>query len=127
MITFRQKGDFSKTLVFFEKLLNIFHSGILDKYGREGVEALQSATPVDTGKTAESWRYVIKNLQNGMAIEFHNDNVPENLNVSVAVLLQYGHGTRNGGWVQGIDYINPTVRPVFERMVDELTRKMEGK
>lgn len=127
MITFRQKGDFSKTLVFFERLLNIFHSGILDKYGREGVEALKYATPVDTGKTADSWRYEIKNLQNGLSLEFHNDNVPDNLNASVAILLQYGHATRNGGWVKGIDYINPAVRPIFERMADELTRKMEGK
>ena len=127
MITFRQKGDFSKTLVFFERLLNIFHSGILDRYGREGVEALKAATPVDSGKTADSWRYEIKNLQNGVALEFHNDNIPDNLGVSVAVLLQYGHATRNGGWVRGRDYINPAVQPIFDRMAEELTRKMEGK
>ena len=127
MITFRQHGDFSKTLVFFEKLLNLFHSGILDRYGREGVEALKAATPVDSGKTADSWRYEIKNLQNGVALEFHNDNVPEKLGVSVAILLQYGHATKIGGWVQGRDYINPAVRPIFDRMAEELTRKMEGK
>lgn len=127
MITFRQKGDFSKTLVFFERLLNIFHSGILDKYGREGVDALRSATPVDSGKTADSWRYEIKNLQNGLSLEFHNDNVPEKCAVSVAILLQYGHATRNGTWIKGVDYINPAVLPVFERMADELSRKMEGK
>lgn len=124
MITFRQRGDFSKTLVFFERLKNLFHAGILDKYGREGVEALMSATPKDTGKTAASWRYVIKNLQNGMAIEFHNDNVVDGVNV--AILIQYGHATRNGGWVKGRDYINPAIRPVFDRMADELTRKMGG-
>lgn len=127
MISFRQKGDFSKTFVFFERLKNLFNAGILDKYGREGVEALMAATPKDTGKTAASWRYVIKNLQNGMAIEFHNDNVPDGAHVSVAILLQYGHATRNGGWVKGRDYINPAVRPVFERMAAELSRKMEGK
>ena len=127
MITFRQKGDFSKTLVFFERLKNMFHSGILDRYGREGVEALRRATPVDSGKTADSWRYVIRSLQNGMAIEFHNDNVPDNLNVSVAILIQYGHATVDGGWVKGHDFINPAAKPVFERMANEITKTMEGK
>lgn len=127
MITFRQSGDLSKTLVFFERLKHLLNAGILDKYGREGVEALSRATPVDTGKTAASWRYVVKNLQNGMAIEFHNDNVPEGSGVSVAILLQYGHATRNGSWVKGRDYINPAVRPVFDRMSEELSRKVNGK
>lgn len=125
MITFRQKGDFSKTLVFFERLKNLFNAGILDKYGREGVEALSRATPVDTGKTAASWRYQIKNLQNGMAIEFHNDNVVDGANV--AILIQYGHHTTNGGWVRGRDYINPAIRPVFDKMSEELSRKVNGK
>lgn len=127
MITFRQKGDFSKTLVFFERLKNLFNSGILDKYGKEGVEALRKATPVDSGETAASWRYVIKTLQNGMAIEFYNDNIPENLNVSVAILIQYGHATRDGGWVKGRDFINPAARPVFDRLAEELSRKANGK
>lgn len=125
MITFRQKGDFSKTLVFFERLRNLFNAGILDKYGREGVEALSNATPVDSGKTAASWRYEIRNLQNGMAIEFHNDNVVDGANV--AILIQYGHHTKNGGWVQGRDFINPAVRPVFDRLSAELSRKVNGK
>lgn len=125
MITFRQKGDFSKTLVFFERLRNLFNAGILDKYGREGVEALSNATPVDSGKTAASWRYEIRNLQNGMAIEFHNDNVVDGANV--AILIQYGHHTRSGGWVQGRDFINPAVRPVFDRLSAELSRKVNGK
>lgn len=127
MITFRQKGDFSKTLGFFERLKNLFRAGTLDKYGREGVEALSAATPKDSGKTAASWRYEIKNLQNGMAIEFYNDNIPAGSDISVAILLQYGHATANGGWVKGTDFINPAVRPIFDRMADELTRKMEGK
>lgn len=127
MISFRQKGDFSKTLLFFERLKNLFHAGILDKYGREGVDALSAATPVDSGETAASWRYEIKNLQNGMAIEFYNDNIPAGSNVSVAILLQYGHGSMNGRWVKGRDFINPAIAPIFDKMTEELMKKMEGK
>ena len=125
MITFRQKGDFSKTFMFFERLKNLFNTGILDKYGKEGVEALSKATPVDTGKTAASWRYEIKNLQNGMAIEFINDNVVDGANI--AILIQYGHYTKSGGWVQGRDFINPVSRPIFDRISEELSRKVNGK
>ena len=127
MITFKQKGDFSKTFQFFERLKNLFHTGILDKYGAEGVDALRRATPVDTGKTADSWRYEIRNLQNGMAIEFINDNIPPGTNVSVAILLQYGHGLHGGGYVHGIDYINPAAQPVFKHMCEELSRKVDGR
>lgn len=125
MITFKQKGDFSKAFAFMERLKNFFHAGLLDKYGREGVEALRAATPVDSGKTAASWRYEIKNLQNGMTIEFYNDNIVDGANV--AILIQYGHASRSGTWVRGRDYINPAVRPVFDDIVSELARKMEGK
>lgn len=125
MITFRQKGDFSKTLMFFERLKNLFNAGILDKYGREGVEALRKATPVDSGKTAASWRYEIRNLQNGMAIEFLNDNIVDG--VPVAILIQYGHYTKTGGWVKGRDFINPEAREVFDRLSAELSRKVNGK
>ena len=127
MITFRQKGDFSKTFKFFQRLLNLLNAGILDKYGREGVEALRRATPVDTGKTAASWRYEIKNIQNGMAIEFLNDNVPAGSGVSVAILIQYGHSAGNGVWVEGRDFINPAARPVFDRLSEELSRKVNEK
>lgn len=125
MITFRQKGDFSKTFIFLERLKNLFDAGILDKYGREGVEALRKATPVDSGKTADSWRYEIKNLQNGMKIEFHNDNVVDGVNI--AILIQYGHHTKNGAWVKGRDYINPAARDIFNRLSEELSRKVDGK
>lgn len=125
MITFQQKGDFSKSFRFFERLKNLFNAGILDKYGREGVEALSRATPVDTGKTAASWRYEVRNLQNGMAISFFNDNVVDGANV--AILIQYGHATRSGVYVQGRDYINPAVRNVFDRLSEELSRKVNEK
>lgn len=125
MITFRQHGDFSKTLIFFERLKNLFNAGILDKYGKEGVEALSKATPVDSGKTAASWRYEIKNLQNGVAIEFLNDNVVDG--VPVAILIQYGHHTKSGGWIKGRDFINPAARPVFDRLSEDISRKVNGK
>lgn len=127
MITFRQKGDFSKTFRFFERLKNLFNAGILDKYGKEGVDALSKATPVDTGKTAASWRYEIRNLQNGMAIDFFNDNVAPGTNVSIAILIQYGHAAKNGAFVKGYDFINPVARPLFDRITDEISRKVNGK
>ena len=127
MITFKQKGDFSKSFRFFEKLLNLFKTGILDKYGKEGVDALRSATPVDSGKTADSWRYEIRDLQNGMAIEFLNDNIPPGAHVSVAILIQYGHATGGGAWIKGRDYINPAAQPVFDRLSKELSGKVNGK
>lgn len=122
MITFRHKGDFTKTSVFFDRLKNLFDTGILDKYGREGVEALRNATPVDTGKTAASWRYEIKQYKYGMRIEFFNDNVVDGANV--AVLIQYGHSTRYHVWVPGRDYINPAIRPIFDRLSEELSGKV---
>lgn len=125
MIKLKQKGDFSKVTGYFERAKEIFKVGDLDKYGRMGVEALRDATPRDTGETAEAWYYEIKN-QNGRAvISFHNRNVVDN--VSIAVILQYGHGTRNGGWVQGRDYINPAVQPVFDEIADKAWKEATGK
>ena len=112
MIKIRQKGDFKKLTSFLEKAKEGLDIGILDKYGRKGVDALSSATPVDTGLTASSWFYKIEN-KNGVAkIEFHNSNIQNG--VPIAVILQYGHGTKNGGYVVGRDYINPAIQPVFE-------------
>lgn len=118
MITIRRKGDFSKLNTFFEKCKSIPHLSILDKYGREGVKALSSATPRDTGKTADSWKYEIIRTKDSVSISFVNTNVTDE-GVPIAILLQMGHGTRNGGYVKGIDYINPALKPVFERMADE--------
>lgn len=124
LIKFKQKGDFSKLTNYFERAKEIFKVGDLDKYGRMGVKALEDATPRDTGKTASSWYYEIEN-QNGKAtISFHNSNVENN--VSIAVILQYGHGTRNGGWVEGRDYINPAVQPVFDEIADKAWKEATG-
>lgn len=117
MITFKQKGDFSKLTGFLEKSLEIVHLGFLDKYGREGVKALSSATPVDTGSTANSWSYEIVQKKGSVSIVFKN-NYREN-NIPIAIILQYGHGTKNGGYVEGIDYINPAIQPIFEKILHE--------
>lgn len=117
MITFRQKGDFSKLTSFLEKAKEAVRIGDLDKYGREGVAALSSATPVRTGLTANSWYYEIEHQNGSVSIIFNNSNV--NKGVPIAIILQYGHGTRNGGWVQGKDYINPAIQPIFDRIAKE--------
>lgn len=117
MITFRQKGDFSKLTSFLEKAKEAVRIGDLDKYGREGVAALSSATPVRTGLTANSWYYEIEHQNGSVSITFNNSNV--NKGVPIAIILQYGHGTRNGGWVQGKDYINPAIQPIFDRIAKE--------
>ena len=122
MITFRQKGDFSKLNSFLEKAKEAVKFGDLDKYGREGVSALASATPVDSGKTAGSWYYEIKRQNGSASITFNNSNI--NNGVPIAIILQYGHGTRNGGWVEGRDYINPAIRPIFDKIVDNAWREV---
>lgn len=118
MIKFEHKGDWSKTTSFFEKAKNIVRLGNLDRYGREGVAALASATPVDTGLTASSWKYEITRTRGSVSINFLNTNVQNG--VPIALILQYGHGTRNGGWVEGRDYINPAVQPIFDRLAKEM-------
>lgn len=117
MIRFKHKGDFSKLTKFLERSKNAIRIGELDRYGREGVEALASATPVDTGLTANSWYYEIEHGPDSVVISFHNSNIQNG--VPIAIILQYGHGTGNGGWVEGRDYINPSVQPIF----DEITNK----
>nr|DAG63255.1 MAG TPA: type I neck protein [Caudoviricetes sp.] len=122
MITFRQKGDFSKLTKFLERAKESVHLGDLDKYGREGVAALASATPVDTGLTANSWHYKIEQRSGSVSIVFYNSNIQNG--VPIAIILQYGHGTRNGGWVQGRDYINPAIQPVFDKITEDAWREV---
>ena len=116
-ISFRQKGDFSKLTSFLEKAKETIKLGDLDRYGREGVAALSSATPVDSGLTASSWYYKIENKNGSAIISFYNSNV--NNGVPIAIILQYGHGTNNGGWVEGRDYINPAILPIFEKIAND--------
>lgn len=122
MITFKHKGDFSKLTNFLEKIKNALHSGILDKYGKEGVTALSYATPIDTGLTSSSWSYKVENTNRAITISFHNSNIQNG--VPIAIILQYGHATKNGGWVQGRDYINPAIRPIFDKIANEAWREV---
>ena len=122
MISFRHKGNFSKATRYLERVKNAVGMGILDRYGREGVSALASATPVDSGLTASSWYYEITHKNGSVTITFLNSHV--NNGVPIAIILQYGHGTRNGGWVQGRDYINPAIQPIFDKLVNEAWREV---
>lgn len=125
MITFRQKGDFSKLTNFLEKAKGAVNLSLLDKYGREGVAALASATPVDSGKTADSWVYEITNKNGIVSISFKNTNIQNG--VPIAIILRYGHATGNGGWVQGRDYITPVIQPIFDKIANEAWREVTKK
>ena len=122
MIKVRQRGNFSKTKKFLGKTKDSVNRIDLDKYGREGVAALASATPFDTGRTANSWYYEIKRKNGSATISFFNSNIQNG--VPIAIILQYGHGTRNGGWVEGRDYINPAVQPIFDNITNNAWREV---
>lgn len=122
MISFRQKGDFSKTKKFLTNAERAIKNMNLDKFGKEGVAALSSATPIDSGKTSSSWYYDITRSNGSITISFNNSNI--NKGVPIAIILQYGHGTRNGGWVQGRDYINPAIQPIFDKIANDAWREV---
>ena len=122
MITFRQKGDFSKLSRYLEKVKEAAKVGVLDKYGQAGVAALSSATPVESGLTAQSWYYEIEHTKSSAVIRFLNSNV--NKGVPIAIILQYGHGTGTGGWVEGRDYINPAIQPIFDNIAKDAWKEV---
>ena len=122
MITFRQQGDFSKLTRYLEGVKGAVNLSLLDKYGREGVAALASATPVDSGETANSWYYEIERNNGSASITFYNSNIQNG--VPIAIILQYGHGTGTGGWVQGRDYINPAIQPIFDKIANEAWKEV---
>lgn len=122
MITLTANGDFSKLDSFFTRCLEAVNLGVLDKYGKLGVQALSAATPIDSGITAQSWRYEIKRTDTGAKLEFYNSNV--NDGVPIALILQYGHGTGTGGWVEGRDYINPALLPVFDGILNDVWKEI---
>ena len=122
MISFRQKGDFSNLTSFLERAKESVGIGNLDKYGQEGVAALASATPVESGKTANSWYYEIENNKGSVFIRFLNSNIQNG--VPIAIILQYGHGTGTGGWVEGRDYINPAIQPLFDKIADSAWKEV---
>lgn len=116
MIRFKHKGDFSKTLKYLNKTKNYSPSKVLEIYAKQGVYALSSATPIDSGNTAAAWSYEIVKSSGGYKIVWSNSNVVNGVNI--AVILQYGHGTGEGGYVEGRDYINPAIRPIFDRIAE---------
>lgn len=122
MITFVQKGDFSNLTRFLERAKNSVRIGTLDKYGREGVAALAATTPVDTGVTANSWEYEVVRKNGAISIVFKNNNIQNG--IPIAIILQYGHATGTGGYVQGRDYINPAIQPIFDRIADEAWKEV---
>lgn len=124
MISFRHYGDFSKLTNYLEKVKGGLRISTIDRFGRAGVAALSSATPVDSGLTATSWYYEVTRTNGSVTISFKNSNIQNG--VPIAIILQYGHGTGTGGWVEGRDYINPAIRPIFDQLAkdawEEVTR-----
>lgn len=122
MITVRQKGSFSKTIRYMTRVKKAINISDLDRFGKEGVSALASATPIDSGETASQWYYEIERGKESVTISFNNSNIQNG--VPIAIILQYGHATRNGGWVSGRDYINPAIQPVFDKIAEEAWKEV---
>lgn len=122
MINITSTGSFQRTLKFLERIRtpNIFSS--LDRYGRIGVEALSRATPVETGETSGSWGYQVSRNRGTYSVSWFNTNREDGVNI--AVIIQYGHGTGTGGYIQGRDYINPAMRPIFDKILEEVWREV---
>lgn len=125
MITIVQKGDWKVTTSFLERALELVKLGTLDKYGQEGVEALQNATPKDTGKTASSWYYQIVRTDHSVSLQWCNSN--SNDGVLIAILIQYGHAFQNGEFLEGIDFINPALKPIFKEISEKIRKELSRK
>lgn len=122
MIVFKHKGNFKNTEHFLNRTLKSDYLHIVEGYAKKGVEALAMATPIDTHLTADSWDYEIRVSRGGLSISWINSNIVDG--VSIAIILQYGHGTKNGGYVQGRNYINPAIQPIFDRMAEEVWKEV---
>ena len=122
LMTFKQQGDFKNLSSFLERMKKPLKKTTLDKYGKEGVQALTAATPVDTGLTASLWHYDINMSKDSSSISFYNDNIDNG--VPIAIILNYGHGTRNGGYVKGRNYINPAIQPIFDKLAQEAWKEV---
>jgi hypothetical protein len=122
VITVKESGDFSKSETFLKRMLHTDFASKLAPYGERGVAALYEATPYSSGETARSWRYEIEASKERVVISWTNDYAPRG--IQVAILLQYGHATKSGGWVDGVDYINPALAPIFEEIENDLWREV---
>lgn len=121
-LVIKHRGSFKKTAKFLHNILRFDYKTILARYGKQGVQALMDATPLDSGKTAEAWKYDIEEDSNGVSIVWSNENV--NKGVNIAIILQYGHGTGTGGYVVGRDYINPALQPIFDEMAKTVWKEL---
>lgn len=121
-LVIKHRGSFKKTTKFLHNILRFDYKTILARYGKQGVQALMDATPLDSGKTAEAWKYDIEEDSNGVSIVWSNENV--NKGVNIAIILQYGHGTGTGGYVAGRDYINPALQPIFDEMAKTVWKEL---
>ena len=124
MITFESKGDFKRTEKFLDKMKSGEIYRQIDKFARDGDDALSSATPRDSGETANLWRHTVIKSRSGVTITWFNGNVVDG--VPIAVILQYGHGTGTGGYVQGVDYINPAIKPIFDRIAENVWKAVKS-
>lgn len=122
MITVKAKGNFSNTYKFLEKCKNAFGKGDFNRYGRMGVDALRSATPIESGKTAESWTYDVIFERHAVKIVWSNTNIVDNC--PIAIILQYGHATKDGRFISGRDYINPAIQPVFDEIAEDAWKEV---
>lgn len=125
MITVKAKGSYKDTFSFFERAKEVFNIGALNEYGRMGVESLREHTPADSGKTADSWDYQISRTKNSATITFTNSNISNGANV--AIILQHGHATRSGNWVEGVNYIDPALKPVLEKIANDALKEATKK
>jgi len=125
MVTVKHRGNFNNLERFFKNTRNADIRRILASYGEQGVRALAAATPTDTGKTASSWGYEIVANKGSFSLVWTNSNV--NNGIPIAILIQYGHATGNGSYVQGLDYINPALRPIFEAIAEQTWREVTGR
>ncbi len=129
-VVFSSKGDFKRITSFIQRVKENFHIGLLNKYGKRGVEALAAATPKDTGLTAASWYYTITRKKDEVRLEFHNSNIQPGYyegeyGVPIAIIIQYGHGTKDGHWVEGVDYINPVLQPLFREIAEKAWKEVK--
>lgn len=124
MVTFQAKGSFRKTKKMLENAQKMSFKDVLEKYAIEGVVALMDATPKDTGNTAKCWGYEILYGPGEARVYWTNSNI--NKDVPIAMILQYGHATGNGGWVEGRDYINPSIQPIFDKIAEQAWKEVTG-
>lgn len=122
MIRFKHRGDLKKTEQFLRHAEKGDYYKNLSALAQKGVDALASATPKDTGATASQWAYKIEKTNSSCKITWVNNNI--NKGVSIALILQYGHGTGTGGYVEGRDYINPAIKPVFDQIAEDVWKEV---